>query len=92
MASRINDYIEEFFKCFEKEGCGNILISYENNNCFKYFFEIKECEDNILGVHYLVPAFLFSEVKTMLSPCCQNSGTEFYLKWKYFELHLRNYT
>lgn len=63
MASKINDYIEGFFKCFTKASCNNSTISYESNNCFKHFFEIKECEDSILGVHYLVPAFLFSEVK-----------------------------
>ena len=47
-----------------------------------------------LNCFWLSPGFmgkgsLFSEVKTMLSPCCQNSGIEFYLKCKYFELHLR---
>lgn len=62
MASKINDYIRGFFKNFEKYDYGNITVSYENNDCFKYFFEVKQCEDSILGVYYLVPAFIFKDL------------------------------
>lgn len=69
MASKINDYIRGFFKTFIKHDYGNITVSYENNDCFKYFFEVKQCEDNILGVYYLVPAFIFEEI----NPCENNN-------------------
>lgn len=57
MASKINDYIRGFFKCFEKTSYGDAPL-YENNDCFKYFFKIRRHENDTLGAYYLVPAFL----------------------------------
>lgn len=63
MASKITDYIRGFFKCFEKHKVNNTSFSYEDNNCFQYFFKILEESDDILGTYYMVPAFLYDELK-----------------------------
>lgn len=65
MASKINDYIRGFFKIFERYDYDSITVSYENNDCFKHFFEVKQCEDSILGVYYLVPAFIFKDLSRL---------------------------
>ena len=62
MAYKINEYIRGFFRCFQKLDHNTKTISYENNNCFKYFLKIRDYEDRDLGVHYLVPAFLMHEI------------------------------
>lgn len=62
MASKINDYIKGFFACFHNRNC-NPALSYDHNECFNYFFKIREYNDDILGAYYLVPAFLYEEIK-----------------------------
>lgn len=63
MASKINDYIRGFFKCFAKHNVPREPFSYEHNNCFQYFFNILEKDDETLGTYYMVPAFLYNELK-----------------------------
>lgn len=63
MASKIIDYIRGFFKCFEKHGVTREPFSYEHNDCFQYFFNILEKDDETLGTYYMVPAFLYNELK-----------------------------
>jgi hypothetical protein len=63
MASKLTDYIRGFFKCFEKHGRNDNSFSYENNDCFQYFFKVLEKSDDILGTYYMVPAFLYDELK-----------------------------
>lgn len=63
MASKITDYIWGFFKCFEKRKVNNDSFSYENNDCFQYFFKVLEKSDDVLGTYYMVPAFLYEELK-----------------------------
>ena len=69
MAYKINEYIRGFFGCFQKLNYNAKTISYENNDCFKYFLKIRDHEDRDLGVHYLVPAFLMHEI----NPCKNNN-------------------
>lgn len=63
MASKIIDYIQGFFKCFNKHTTQDSSFSYEYNNCFQYFFNILEKSDDVLGTYYTVPAFLYNEVR-----------------------------
>lgn len=61
MASKVYDYIEGFFQVFKKHSYGHTAVSYENNDCFKYFFRVRK-EVDTFGSYYLVPAFLYDEI------------------------------
>ena len=63
MASKVIDYIQGFFKCFNKHDVPNEVFLYELNNCFQYFFNVLEKNDDTLGAYYMVPAFLYNELE-----------------------------
>lgn len=59
MASKIIDYIQGFFKCFNKTAIQDNSFSYEHNNCFQYFFNILEKSNDV----FMIPAFLYDETR-----------------------------
>lgn len=79
MASRVTDYIQGFFRCFERHDTPREIFSYEHNDCFQYFFNVLKKNDETLGDYYMVPAFLYNEPKyfksTNIPIQVRNKGT-----------------